>query len=291
MAFLRLQKGNVCPICQHPRSRWCGVSEDKKVARCMRIKSEKESQGSDGTIGWIHELNGHVQFELAPPKEPIPKLGIREVTEIAKHAYQHDGALATRQRLGEELGVSLESLDLLRVGYGCDHSGEEYSSWPSRNPKGQVVGITRRYLDGRKKSYPGTTNGLFFSIDRSSLGGPLLVVEGGSDVAAAATVSLLAIGRPSNTGGINYLARVVKGTDRSVIVIGENDLDESRRGEIDACPLDCDGCGRCFPGLFGAKLVSERLNVPFVMPPAEAKDFRELVDKGHGWLEILKHCR
>jgi P4 family phage/plasmid primase-like protien len=51
--------------------------------------------------------------------------------------------------------------------------------------------------------------------------GPVLVVEGMSDVAAAYSLGYTAIGRPSNTGSQDVVAELVRG--RATIVMGEND--------------------------------------------------------------------
>ena len=52
---------------------------------------------------------------------------------------------------------------------------------------------------------------------------PLLIVEGPSDVAAALTVRLQAVGRPSARGGIILLAALLSAAECPIIVLGEND--------------------------------------------------------------------
>ena len=88
---------------------------------------------------------------------------------------------------------------------------------------------------------------------------PVIVVEGPSDVLAGRAIGLNVIGRPSNSGGAELLARACR--DRRVIVLEEND----RRPD-----------GR-WPGREGAEAVARKLEaswgrpVPVVLPPARAK--------------------
>lgn len=283
--FLRVTGANPCPICEHDS--WCTVSENGAIVRCMRVESAKESKAEDGSIGWIHKLDKAVR--LPAQKNEPRKLSIREVTECARKAYEHKLAPETRSKLSESLGVSRESLEALRVGYGCDRNGREWSSWPSRDFKGNVVGLVRRYEDGSKKTLPGTKCGLFYPMERKGLKGPVLILEGGSDVAAAFSVGVPAIGRPSNTGGAEWIGEML-GKKRKV-VIGENDESPERRGRVSTCPIDCQGCLNCWPGMAGARMVAEKLKCNFVLPPSEFKDFRDVVRSGSMWWDLFRECR
>jgi hypothetical protein len=51
----------------------------------------------------------------------------------------------------------------------------------------------------------------------------VLVVEGASDVLAAAAMGVYAVGRPSNTGGVEQLAELLRTDRRVVVIVGEND--------------------------------------------------------------------
>jgi hypothetical protein len=53
-------------------------------------------------------------------------------------------------------------------------------------------------------------------------GGPVIIVEGMSDTAAAMDLGFDAVGRPSNLGGLELLGRLIRG--RPVIIVGENDI-------------------------------------------------------------------
>src|SRR4029077_17360198 len=78
-----------------------------------------------------------------------------------------------------------------------------------------------------------------------------------------------AVGRPSNSGGVELLREL--NTDKPIIIVGENDPRASKasRGEIE------------WPGKAGAESVAAQLSkhldrpVPSALPPADAKDVRD----------------
>ena len=97
--------------------------------------------------------------------------------------------------------------------------------------------------------------------------GPVLCVEGMSDVAAAALIGYSAIGRPSNVGGQDIVVEAARG--RTLIIVGEND--EKVDGK--------------WPGKTGAIAMFQYArrhlpNVQMIMPPASIKDLRAWVVVG-----------
>ena len=264
--WIRVGRKEPCPICG--RMTWCTRSADGVVAHCMRIASHKELRVG----GWIHRLS-----EPLPPAQPERVRVLADVTPIARRLFSNPGAEEKRMSLSKELGVSTDALERMRVGVGWDHHGEEFSSWPSRGPDGNVIGITRRYCDGSKKSWAGTSNGVFAPIRWWGLTGPLAIVEGGSDVAALASLGYAAIGRPSNLGGASIVRSILRRHPVAHVVIGENDRKLHRIGATSQCPLDCTGCSWCWPGLFGAKRVAKALGCRILMPPHWFKDIREWI--------------
>src|SRR5262249_1332132 len=129
-------------------------------------------------------------------------------------------------RLAELLGVLPEALVRLEIGYEPETEKEpEHWLIPERDAAGSVVGLIRRYANGAKRQYPGSHRGLTFDPGAAS-NGLLLAPEGPSDVAAAFTLGLDAIGRPSNLGGADLLAQRLAPAVRAgleVIVLAEND--------------------------------------------------------------------
>jgi len=121
-------------------------------------------------------------------------------------------------------------------------------------------------MDGRKgapsKCKTGASRGLVAPRPLKERLGPVLLVEGASEVAACETVGLNAVGRPSNTGGADYSAQLLRGRD--VLVIGENDQKENGR----------------WPGRDGAESVATKqatewkTPVKWTLPPSGQKDVR-----------------
>lgn len=283
MNWLRVTHRSPCPVCERPD--WCTVSADGRYTHCMRVESDKAASGDAG--GWIHKTN---RAPMTSTKE-IPKLRPEQVHSLAKSMYEHPRASFHRPVLAKSLGVTVASLERLRVGYGRDRDGREFASFPSRNSRGKVIGITRRYESGEKKTYPGTTNGLFFAPRCMRDPGPLFLPEGASDVAAFLSLGLCAIGRPSCTGGVALLLPLVthaRQHGRLVIVVGERDSQPEKRGQLKSCPADCKGCSHCWPGLAGPRAVANALGCNFALPPVGFKDFRDYARSGGVWRSVLK---
>lgn len=97
-------------------------------------------------------------------------------------------------------------------------------------------------------------------------GGPVVVVEGMSDCAAAMDLGFNAVGRPSNLACMDMLCDLVRA--RPVIVLGENDKKE-------------DGKEPGREGMIAAFQTIRKVcqNVVMLMPPAHIKDLRAWVVK------------
>lgn len=90
---------------------------------------------------------------------------------------------------------------------------------------------------------------------------PIVIVEGMSDAAAAMSLGLVAVGRPSNVGGLGPLKKLVKG--RSVIIVGEHDT-------------KADGRSPGFEGMVATFTALKDVcpDAVMVLPPPEHKDLR-----------------
>lgn len=285
LEWIRVRRSMPCPVCEKPN--WCSVSADGSVAICMRVQGDRSSKSG----GWIHRLgSGKVAIAdylvQTAKKTDANRLSPKEVSELALSMYSHSKAEAKRAEVASALGVYIWALDRLKVGYGKDRRGE-FASFPSRNEHGHVVGITRRYADGTKMTYPGTSNsGVFYDDKWCDNDGPLFIVEGGSDVAACVSECVCAIGRPSNIGGAEIIAKMIRAASwrREVIVVGERDSKPEKRGVANGCPKNCIGCPQCYPGLYGAKTVAIQLTKAGIdalvrLPPVGSKDVRDLFNK------------
>ena len=95
--------------------------------------------------------------------------------------------------------------------------------------------------------------------------GPILIVEGASDVAACLSVGLCAVGRPSAAGGGKLLIDLLKTDPREIVVVGEFDPKS-------------DGT---WPGKLGAERISSQIandlgrETKMTFPPHKHKDVRE----------------
>jgi hypothetical protein len=98
-------------------------------------------------------------------------------------------------------------------------------AFPLMNGSGEIVGIHREYADEtiEARLVRGSKPGLYVPCGWQEIPGPVLIPEGLADVAFLIQAGCCAIGRPSLTGGTEYLARLLQGVDRTIIVIGEPD--------------------------------------------------------------------
>lgn len=228
-----------------------------------------------------------------------PKLLPAEVKTLVLKFYK--GNPSSRASLARKLGVSVDALEQLSVGFGSDWQNIPFSSWPSYGADGEWCGIVRRYPDGAKKTLAGTRNGIFAAEGWWKLPGPICIVEGGSDVAALHGAGFPALGRPSNTGGGRILKAFLqrRAVGRVALVIGENDRKPERVGTLKIlmtgtfkCPDSCAGCSFCWPGKYGAESVARFLRCRWAMLPKEFKDVRawangdpEFATHFKAWLE------
>jgi hypothetical protein len=152
------------------------------------------------------------------------------------------------------LGVSPASLACLGACWASS-----YNAWafPMHGCEGDVVGIRLRN-DHRKWAVTGSRAGIFIpsNIPPQDI---VWIPEGPSDVLAALTLGLYAVGRPScNTGGPEIAALCRRLGVRKVVLIADNDT----------------------PGIEGAKKVAKEVGLRHVIYLPPCKDLREYVKLG-----------
>jgi len=250
-----------CPICKKPD--WCCVRGDGKAAYCMRVESGQPVT----TGGWVHDLTTPLAASDRPPPQPKKeRLPDRELNKrfapLAHNLHRHNTKAV--ERLADQLGVARWALDVIGVGYG--NVGGWCWTFPERNHHGQVIGINRRFPNGKKFAVKHSGRGLTYCDDWQSYAGPIFVVEGGTDVAACLTLGLCTIGRLSCSGGIKYLTPMLSPMrDRRILIMGERDAKADGR----------------WPGKQGAKSIwaslrkSLRRHIEWHLPPDNAKDMRD----------------
>lgn len=282
--WIRVSRAEPCPICDRPD--YCTRTTDGSVVKCMRVESDQPDKGKLG--GWIHQMKDPLPPH--PPPKPIEKKA--DWTEECKRMFAHERAHQKRCEVAEQLMVSVDSLEALRVGIGWDEwNGREFSSWPSRDNDGRCIGYVRRYADGTKRTNQGGATGVFYAPTWYTYRGPVFVVEGGSDVAACESNNLNAIGRASNVYGGHWIKQMIRQCcpEKRIIVVGERDENPSKRGMVSSCTANCRGCAFCWPGWFGMRKTTDELGgkAVGVLVPPHCKDMRELLTGGMCWIDLL----
>jgi len=277
--WTRVSRNIPCPVCSG--TTWCTINPDGTKSMCCRVKSTGKVINRLGEVAWMHELNQPMKAERC---EKPKRSDTQKVRQLAKQWYMEGSE--GRKKLSGLLGVAESSLESIRAGYG-----EGAYSFPEWNDQGRIVGLALRSASGRKWFLVGSKRGIICP-QGASLPGPLLIVEGASDVAACLSAGWEAIGRPSCTGGSGYIAGTILKHyyDREIIVVGENDKKDRESREDWPCGY-CGECLLCWPGWYGAVYTAneiERLvgrKVEIAMPPKRHKDCRESLN-AHGKIDI-----
>lgn len=204
-----------------------------------------------GKYGHINELDKNFKGDNMPKKRPLINFNWERLnSDYVSNLTKFNG----KESLCDEFDVSH---DILSV-YQCGWDSECYT-FPLRDDCNNIIGIQRRFPDGKKRMITGSRTGLFLPQGINVLRNQwIFVCEGLSDTVTCANMGFFAIGRMSATTGTMLLCRLLKG--KNVVIVGDND----KAGLDAAYKLD-------------AKL--RRLcNVKTVFP-REGKDLREWYKK------------
>ena len=291
------QKNGMERVTRHKPCTLCGgVDWCTKLTRyiwCMRTESNKPHPKG----GWLHPIKGAKLLPIPSRPMAVSDESLRDRWTPIALAAEKNG-LDRMPALAVSLGVSCASLQLLHVGYA-----EIGSSWcytfPERNARGWIIGINRRLetpINGKNKLFcRGGRRGLTYIDDWHKSHGPIFLVEGGSDCAAAISLGLCVVGRPSNVGGIEILIQLLRPHRRKIVVLGENDHKakitvQQKNPHHEA---SCEGCMACWPGKAGAiqtaRALSSKLHrqVRVMFPPRQYKDLRDYVASLHlNWKDL-----
>jgi putative DNA primase/helicase len=151
---------------------------------------------------------------------------------VEYNAFRQNITPGLIETLARQLGVTNESLEKLNTGFMCGGLREDNNrisqhafTFPEMDANGSVIGILRRFWDGKKFMIVGSERGLYYCNDGlfANTHLPFLIVEGASDTAAGLSLGFPTIGRPSAQGGVAMLTELLTGHDVSVVVVGEND--------------------------------------------------------------------
>lgn len=246
-----------CPVCG--RNHYCMISPDGQRAICTQVESRKPL--ANGTM-WLHRLEEPLPAFTAPDHK---RKGRPKGWQLEAEEYAGIMDVGMKFDLALKLGLPITGLDCISLlGWNID---EECFTFPEQDGQGKVIGLNRRFKDGTKKQMMGSARGITVPYDWDQGTGPLYIVEGPTDTAAMICAGLCAWGRPSNTGGVAFLAEAIQKLPEAipVVIVGENDKKP-------------DGL---WPGLTGAISVAGSLSekvmqtVKWTMAPTDFKDVRE----------------
>ncbi len=290
--WIRVSRQNPCPICDGPDN--CTVSTDGGAVYCGRVADGSKRENGGGQFLHILREDWRERDWTPPPfpKRVTARPSCRDFRSVADAGFSHPDAAQKRFELAGQLGVEPTSLERLGVGWDTPKRCQSRWTTPERDATGKVIGVSTRRIGGGKGFVPGGKRGLTYSDDWQSGNGPILLVEGGSDTAALLSLGLSTLGRPSNVGGVELLAELLRDVpdERELIVVGENDRkvhDELKPAARERHKSDCDWCSTCWPGKFGAIRTAKKLSqllcrkVGWCLSPDDTKDARE-------WLRVMR---
>jgi hypothetical protein len=257
----RVTRSKPCPICQH--SDWCLVAADGSAAICARVADGAAKKCGDA--GYLHILtdghNGHDRHRSGAKWRHT--MTIAHALDGQTPDFGQLSACYQSQLTGEKLHALAHSLGLSvgslhRLGLGSD---QHAYTLPMFDDCGKIIGIRRRFPNGRKASVTGSKAGLFIPIGLAG-SGPLLLCEGASDTAAALDLGFDAIGRPNCDSIVKMTVRVVKDQPEVVVV------------------ADSDSAGRAGAQRLAGTLALCCPRVRIVIPPDGVKDLRQWFNTG-----------
>lgn len=267
--MLRVSRNRPCPVCG--RGDWCLAAEDESACLCQRV--QEGSRKRVGDAGWLHILRDDEKPVTRPRRRVAVIRPGEPAVDLGPLAASCGAAVNPEelQDLAESLGLTVEGLTRLRVGWAADHRAWAF---PMHGPDGRIRGIRLRTWAGRKFSVTGGREGLFLPVGLTWRVG-LLVPEGPTDTAALLDLGFEAVGRPSCNGGVRLLCDLVKRTrPPEVIVFADND---EPKGRPDGSTWQ--------PGQAGAEALASALRVyaprvRVIAPPTGIKDARAWLQAG-----------
>lgn len=235
MGWIRITKDKPCPVCG--REKFCMRNANWSAILCTKEPSDHQV----GEAGWLHVLDP----KRNPGWQPSE-------LEAQFAAYQSNVMFAMPELLAEELGVTASSIEALGIGY---YPGEQAWVWAEMDECGKVIGLLKRYVNGKKVMVKGSHRGLLYQRPLPQSDKPVIVVEGATDALAAMDMGYIAVSRPSADSGGKMLVPLLRGRD--AVIVGEND-DAGRKGMEKMFAILRETCA----------------SAKKLLPPAEHKDLR-----------------
>ncbi len=208
-----------------------------------------------------------------PKDDPLP-------TFDRVHKNKRPMTPKERDWIADHLRLPKGIFDLLGVMYlPRENYHDPAFVFPERDAARNVIGYSLRYLNGKKINCG--RRGLSIPTDWDpSKGGLLVLCEGASDTLALRAMNINAIGRPSNMGGVDILAELLRPVSSkwAIVMLGENDLKPTGK----------------WPGRDGAEDSAQkladylRLPIHVSMPPADIKDVRDFIHANEDAVRVKK---
>lgn len=259
--MIRVSKANKCPLCL--KDSWCLLGSMGDVVLCMRVQSQRPKTLADGTVGWIHMRDGKALPPVRKYEErPAPVLN----AALKLASWSRSVLNGSVKDFAVSIGVSSDALFSL----GCQPAPYHKTfAFPMRDGNNNIVGIRLRHENGKKWAETGSHQGLFIPQCESKR--EIILTEGPTDCAAALTIGMYGIGRPTCSGGINDLKLLVKRLKiRRATIIADCDTDRVHK-ETGAVSN---------PGISGAHGLSQHLEIPTRIVTLPTKDLRSFVQQG-----------
>lgn len=255
----RVTKAHPCKHCGHDT--WCMSGE--KFDICMRVASPKPITMKGGEEGWLHaRSNGEAPRPVRRAQE-APVINVEKMMNEWAAMFSLSPLVELSVRLGVHLGA-LQSLECIRAPVNKDTF-----AFPMKDGKGGYVGIRLRNMNGEKWAVAGSHAGLFIPNDEPQ--DTVWILEGPTDTAAALTIGLYAVGRPSCSGGIDHIKTLLPRIKaKRVVIVADCDQDKFTE----------DGKLKVNPGARGAQTLSEHISIPSAVMMLPAKDMRAFVNSG-----------
>jgi hypothetical protein len=235
----------------------------------MRVRSDKVISLRDGSIGYVHPIEGGAVVEYRKPEREKPKVDI----EAAWNGMIKDTEDEWRHKLARQLGVTYSSIMALGAAW---YRRKQAWAFPMRDGGGKIVGIRLRSEEGKKWALVGSANALFIPKD-DYFTQTVYLVEGPTDVMAGVSIGLKIIGRPSCSAGMPDILRFIKENNiKRIVQIADNDT-------VKVSPTGV----RSYPGTEAAEVTAQHLPIPSLTLTLPVKDLRAFV-KFNGTASMLK---
>jgi len=257
MIFQRATKEHRCPVCGKPD--YCKFGD--RAVLCFRVESEHPNTSTDEGGCWHYYTDSSfVKLRPMPKQQPKPKaLFSAEILRAWTNGVEASELIGRIEHFAERIGVLPHSLMDLGATWSPLHNAWAF---PMRDAVGNMIGIRLRNYEGKKWAVSGSRSGLLYNVCHHG-DATAYICEGPTDTAAAITLGLFAIGKPScnacNDMVLDLLRRLKP--KRTVIV---SDVDS----------VSVDGIG-----FKEAKKLQSKIKHSAIWIP-QAKDIREFVNNG-----------